>query len=357
MPSTVGMKGGGFYDRHSSGQRASIDVLFGWAADAVRAMSPAAEGQTFTLADYACSEGRNSLAFADHVIAALRAGGRRDPVFTIHSDLPTNDFNQLFLNLCDAASPGAADQVFRAAVAGSMYRQLLPAGSIQFASSFNGVLWLDSAPGVVLPTFVVYPGPRPWRDDVQVSPELVAAFSRQAADDWAAFLAARAIELAPGGKLLVGAPARDDEGSTAQGLYDALNDAALDLVAEGRIARKRYEAILMPIYFRTLEELLAPLTSGGALADSYCVDRAELLEVPTPFVVEFERTGDAGKWASEFAGFLRAFSEPIVAAALEVAPNDDAIRDLYARVEQRLTAEPARYRFRYKQAAVLLTRV
>jgi cyclopropane-fatty-acyl-phospholipid synthase len=139
---------------------------------------------------------------------------------------------------------------------------------------------------------------------------------------------------------------------------DVLNDACLDLVAAGRLERRRYERLTMPVYCRTVAELLAPLErEESPVRRAFAVDRAAALEVPTPFVVDFRRGGDVAAYARAYTGFLRAFSEPVVRTALNQAEGNAAIvESLYARIRARLLAEPERYLFRYIQVAALLTR-
>ena len=87
------------------------------------------------------------------------------------------------------------------------------------------------------------------------------------------------------------------------------------------------------------------------------VDRAEVMEVPIPFLVEFRRGGDVANYAGAYTGFVRAVSEPVVRAALE-QPEEEAVtvECLYERIRARLLAEPERYSWRYVLAAALLTR-
>jgi hypothetical protein len=82
-----------------------------------------------------------------------------------------------------------------------------------------------------------------------------------------------------------------------------------------------------------------------------------VLEVPTPFVVEFRRGGKVAAYAGAYTGFLRAISEPVVRAALD-QPEREAVtvESLYERVRARLLAEPERYLWRYILVAALLTR-
>jgi hypothetical protein len=164
--------------------------------------------------------------------------------------------------------------------------------------------------------------------------------------------------LVRGGKLLLASPGDTDEACVGDPLSDVLNDASLDLVSVGQLTREQYERLTMPCYFRTVAELLAPLErEGSPVRGAFAVDRAESLEPPTPFVVEFRRSGDVAAYAGAYTGFMRAVSEPVVRAALEHPEGETAIVDsLYERIRARLLAEPERYLFRYIVVAVLLTR-
>src|SRR5262249_9731640 len=159
--------------------------------------------------------------------------------------------------------------------------------------------------------------PHPPRPGLAVSPEATAAFRRQAEQDLVRFLECRARELVPGGKLLLASPGDTDQARVCDGLFDVLNDACLDLIAAGRLQREEYERLTMPCYYRTVAELLAPLErQASPVCGAFAVDRAETLEVPTPYIVEFRRCGDVAAYAAAYTGFLRAISEPVVRAAL-----------------------------------------
>jgi hypothetical protein len=70
---------------------------------------------------------------------------------------------------------------------------------------------------------------------------------------------ARAIELVPGGKLLMEVFGANSSRCGGDGIYDALNDAIMEICYSGRITRDAYERYYQPIYFRTLEELVMPV--------------------------------------------------------------------------------------------------
>jgi hypothetical protein len=358
MPATTGMKGAGFYDQHSTAQLSSIQALQDWIEAAVADLPLPAAAQPVTVLDLGSSEGGNAICVMTAIVEGLR---RRtgQPVQTIYSDLASNDFNQLFANLAAARRVGLFPAgVHPSAVGGSFYGPLLPPGTVHLATCFNAILWLDQLPEVPFPDSVAYRRPHPPRPGLAVSPEATAAFSRQAEQDLARFLECRARELVPGGKLLLASPGDTDQARVCDGLFDLLNDACLDLVAAGRLEREEYERLTMPCYYRTVAELLAPLErEDSPVRGAFAVDRAEALEVPTPYIVEFRRDGDVAAYAGAYTGFLRAISEPVVRAALN-RPEGEAVtvERLYERIRARLLAEPERYSWRYILVAALLTR-
>jgi hypothetical protein len=359
MPATTGMKGSGFYDRHSSAQLASIHLVFDWIENALADIPLPSPPQPFTILDLGSSEGGNALIVMNRIVEGIRQRRSDQLIQTIYSDLPGNNFNRLFMNLDEARKADRIPAgVFASAAAGSFYEPLLPPRSVHFATAFNALLWLDKLPAVAVPDFVVYRRPHPPRPGLHVPPETANAFARQAEGDLIRFLKRRADELVPGGKLLIATPGDAEGHRVVDRLYDVLNDACLDLIAAGRLPRQRYERFTMPIYLRTLAETLGPLERDGSpLNGTFTVDRAEMLEVQTPFFVEFDRTGDAGKLADDYAGFQRAFSEPVARAALVGDDGNGSVIDrLYDRVHTRMKLEPQRYRFRYFLTATLFTR-
>ncbi len=358
MPVTPGMKGEGYYDQYSSGQRASIQLLHGWLEEAVAELVLPPETLPVTLLDLGSSEGKNAIEMMRQLASALRHFTRQ-PIQTVYNDLPSSNFNRLFTSLHDPAQTGGfPPDVFASAVAGSFYGPLVPGGTVHLATCFNALLWLDHLPDVLIPDFVVYRRPVPPRPGLQVPPRVEEAFRTQADADLVRFLHCRAKELVPGGKLLIASPGDDARGRVVDGLYDALNDALLDLVARGVVPRDRCERLLIPIYTRTVEETIAPLDRANSpVRGLFSVDRAETLEVPTPFLIEFQRSGDVQTFAADYTGFLRAFTEPIVRKALAgpgLAPQ--VIDQVYQRIQERLQQEPQRYQFRYVLTAVRLTR-
>jgi hypothetical protein len=353
------MKGAGYYDRHSGAQLSAIQALQDWVDDAVANLPLRDPAQPVSVLDLGSSEGHNAIRMMAAIVAGLRR--RTDqPLQAIYSDLASNNFNQLFANLQEARRAGHfAAGVYSGAVGGSFYGPLLPPGTVHLATCFNAICWLDRLPAVPLTDFVAYRRPLPTQTGLAVSPPAAtAAFTRQAEQDLVQFLGCRARELVSGGKLLLASPGDTDQVRLCDGLYDLLNDACLDLIAAGQLEREGYERLTMPCYYRTVAELLAPLErEDSPVRGAFTVDRAEALEVPIPFLVEFRRGGDVAAYAAAYTGGLRAISESVARAALNQTEGElETVECLYERIRARLLAEPERYSWQNTLVAALLTR-
>ena len=353
MAVTTGMIGRGFYNRNSAPQWAAIDYVLHWIDEGARGMHFADPPATVGLADFGCSEGGNSIAVMTTLVAACREQTKR-PIQTIHSDLPTNDFSELFKRLRPKGRSVFGEAVHSAAVGGSMYDQILPPRSVHFATTFNAIGFLGARPLDRLPRYILPNGPSKVRGVGTVSEAEHVAFAQQAARDLEAFLVARAAELVPGGKLLVEVFGASAEHRTCDGIYDVLNDAMLAHVSDGTISRDVYETFYQPVYFRTLDELTAPLARCAGL---FQMERVESYEVPVPFVEDYRGSGDVGVYAEAFTNFFRAFTEPVLRLHFGDDPEPSAvIASIYDRTERLLRANPERYPFHYVAHAMLLTR-
>ncbi len=133
-----------------------------------------------------------------------------------------------------------------------------------------------------------------------------------------------------------------------------IDDASLDLVADGRMGHVTRDQIKIPCYFRTIGELLSPLErEDSPVCGAFSVDRFGILEASPPFLVAFRRDSDAEAYASACTDFLRAVTEPVFRGVLE---ENGAVEGLYERIQARLAAGPGRYPWSYTLVAALLTR-
>lgn len=357
MPSTSGMKDRGFYDEHSTAQRATIEFLLEWIEIAAGSLTLPPAGKPVTIADYGCSEGGNAILGVGRAVEVLERRGSKHPICAVFSDLATNNFNRLFENLI-AAKSLAADRAgfFPVAAGGSFYGPLLPPNTVNLGMTFNAVCWMDRLPTHVQ-DFVIHPCGATIRPGVQITADEHRAFVEQAAGDLLRFFTHRAEEMQPGARLIIVLPGRNANHWCGSGVYDLLDDACRALVDAGRIDRATYERITMPVYFRSLEELLVPVQENDSpLASAFTVERTFGEIVPTPFVEEFKKSGDAGRYADAYVGFLQAFSEPVVRPVIEPAHGSDAVAAIYEQAKSLLRNEPEKYPFRYLLVAAMLMR-
>jgi len=348
------MIGQGFYNANSAPQMAASEHVLPWLDDAVAALPLEAAAGVVGLADFGCSEGRSSIAVMRRLVAGVRGRSRR-PILTLHSDLPTNDFSALFAGLRPEGRPVFDEGgVFSAAVGGSMFDQLLPPGSLHLATTFNAIGFLSRRPLDRLPGYILPNGPSRTRAIGAVTPEEQSAFAAQAWRDIEDFLRARAVELVPGGKLLLQVFGAGETLRTCDGIYDVLNEAMLEVTDRGLLDRAAYEAFYQPVYIRRLEELTGPVASSGA---PFRIERQETYEAPVRFNDSFARDGDVVAFARDYTNFYRAFTEGVLRLYFAGhAELDRLVAQIYTTAERLLRAAPERYPFHYIAQAVLLTR-
>lgn len=184
------MQGDGRYNRNSTAQAAAGDrgvPLLVEAAEAVP-FPPGAFASArgpVVLADYGCSEGRNSLMPIGAAVDALRARHGNDlQVLVLHTDLPGNDYSSLFGTLAHDPLTYQRPGVFPVAAGRSYFEQLAPTGTVALGWSSIALHWLSAQPG---PLTGIWPHLAPTSEQV--------AWRSHAAADWAAFLFARGAEL------------------------------------------------------------------------------------------------------------------------------------------------------------------
>ena len=102
------------------------------------------------LADYGCSEGRNSLLPIGAAVDALRAQHGNDlQVLVLHTDLPGNDYSSLFGTLAHDPLTYQRPGGFPVAVDRSYFEQLTPTGTVALGWSSIALHWLSGQPGLL----------------------------------------------------------------------------------------------------------------------------------------------------------------------------------------------------------------
>ncbi len=331
------MAGGGLYNAHSQPQHVAggdgVPLLVR-ASEAI----PLDRERGVVAVDYGCSQGRNSLLPMGAAIETLRGRlGTDAPISVFHTDLPSNDFAALFTTLQDDPHSYLRDttNVFAYAAGRSFYERLFPAGQVALGWSSITVHWLSSVP-------------MPLREHI-FSPlgdaRERAAYAARAAEDWQRFLGHRLQELTPDGQLVIVGSGADENGrSGAEGLLDMANDALREMVSENTLSRADYEQMVVPTYYRTLNEFTEPF-GKPAPAGSLELEESSQTDLADPLWASYEQSGDVAAYAKGVADFLRAFSEPSLFAGIAAQRSPQAAAELahefYGRVAEAVAKQPA----------------
>jgi hypothetical protein len=334
------MERNGAYNRSSRVQASGLLPAVSLLEEAAREVPLPAPPQIPLIADYGASEGRNSLEPIAAALARLRERvGPERAVLVAHTDLPGNDFSALFETLAtDAGSYLRSDAAaFPAAVGRSYFEQILPSGSVALGWSSWAIQWLSRVPAAI-------------PDHVQVAfsgdTTARAAFARQAAEDWATFLAMRSRELCAGGRIVVVTMATDDSGDFGyRPVLDAMVSALQDLVAQGIMDAAELRRMVIPTFGRTRAQFAEPFTTSGRF-EKLSLEHVEVFHGEDRIWAQFEADHDAHAFGAQWAAFSRASVFPTLAEALTGAANDPrraAFMDrLEAGMAARLSSQPQR---------------
>jgi hypothetical protein len=328
------MLGDGAYDQHSALQAGVVRLAASRLEQAVRALPPAPLGRPLCLVDYGSATGKNAVAAMTHLGTLIAQHQRAVPLALSFCDQPDNDWKALASRLHDAFS--GRDDVTFAMFPRSFYGRVLPDDCVDLGWSAIAVHWLSQKPNE--------PIDRLWPHSALGSRR--AAFSARAQSDWSAFLEQRARELRVGGQLVVvAACSRSDGTSTADAYLDVPWEVIGELERSGDLMPDERSAMHVPTYFRSADEWKAPFADGALPLE--LVDYSEEL-LPDVLWDSYERSGDRDAFAAAWVGWLRAFSEPLLASALR--PSRDAAQrrtlldEIYRRTTAHIANEPERAR-------------
>jgi hypothetical protein len=332
------MEGAGAYNRHAKLQAAGAALALPRFAKAAEDVPLNDGDQPIIIADYGSSQGKNSLAPMRIAVKSLRRRvGPDRPIFVFHVDVPSNDFTSLFeLADSDPASYVVDEpNVVPCAIGRTFYRMVFPPRAVDLGWSSYAAQWLSHVPTYIPGHFTYF----------HSEGEVVAAFNRQSAQDWEAFLTLRARELRPGGRLVVVQPALNDDGSSGyEELCDHANAALGEMVEEDLITSDERVRMVLGAYLRRKPDLLAPFHRDGRFQNLQ-VEACELVSLPDAAWADYLQDGRAEALAARHALFFRTTFAPSLAAALNCMPGDERYRrfgdQLEDRLKRRLAAHPA----------------
>ncbi len=364
---TVAMKGGGYYSKSTRGAKDVIDRASPMLLEAAAAIPEPPPGHPLQIADFGCADGGTSRAAIHATIEALRTRFPDRRVLVTYTDLPSNDYSQLFKNPLDlsgdlehsylAEMPG----VFAHACGVGFHRQLIPDATLDIGFSTTAMHYISEKP-MEIPDRVHMVG---------ASGAVLAAYADRAARDREAILLARAKELRPGGRLVFMNFGKDETGrclgfTDGVNMFDTFDRHWRAMADAGLISRDEYVNASFAQFYRTKEEFSAPLLDPAS-----AVHQAGLRLISAyagitrcPYRAAFAASGgtmSARDFAVSYIPTLRSWSETVFANALDPArPADEraALVDaFYQRYADRVAADPTGHAMDYAHCYLAIEKV
>jgi hypothetical protein len=341
----IAMKGAGYYSKATTGARDVINGAIPLLLGAVERMDFASGHGVVRVSDMGCADGGTSLDMWRMVLSRIRAEAPARPIEIVYTDLPRNDFSQLFRtihNQTDRQSYlGEIPGVHVFASATSFHDAIFPPETLDLGFSATASHYIAKVP-INISNHVHMVGAEGHERQ---------AFVAQGAADWESFLLNRARELKPGGRLCLLNFGVDEQGrylgnTGGVNMFDTFNELWRTLADEGRITTAEYTRTNFPQHYRTADEFIAPLgESGGPVFQAGLrLEHIESRVQRCPYARDFETHGDAERFAEAYIPTLRSWSEPVFAAGLDQArvPEERAaiINEFYDRYRQRVAISP-----------------
>lgn len=313
----MAMKGAGYYSKATTGAREAINLAAPLVLEAISRMGLVDDGTKIRVADMGCADGGTSIEMWGRVLGELRRGLPSRPIEIVYTDLPRNDFSQLFRtihNQTDIASYyGELDEVYPFASGTSFHQKIFPANSLSLAFSATASHYISKVPCNIAEHVHM----------VGAKGQERRAYEEVGRAEWHKLLALRARELVAGGRLVFLNFGIDDEGrylghTGGVSMFDTFDRLWKQLAREGKITAAEYSNTNFPQVYRTTDQFTAPLTNSESAAyqAGLRLEHVESRHLLCPYAKAFAEHGDAEKFARDYIPTLRSWSEPTFAAGL-----------------------------------------
>jgi len=345
----MAMKGAGYYSKVTVSAREAIDAGTPWVLEAVDRLPLDDDGRPVRVADFGCADGGTSVAFWRRVLLALRRRVADRPIEIFYTDLPQNDFNQLFRMLhgqTDIDSYyGHIPGIYPFASATSFHQAILPPASLHLGFSAHASHYVSRVPCPISGHVHM----------VGATGGERAAYEETGRLEWERLLVLRARELVPGGRLCLLSFGIDEDGhyvghTGGVSVFDTLNTLWRRLADEGVITEAEYRRTNFPQVFRTREQFTAALLDeeSEVWAAGLRLESMERRIQACPFARSFAEHRDPDRFAREYVPTLRSWSEPTFANGLasDRSPQERlaVLDEFYGRYRQVVAQDPEGHR-------------
>ena len=342
----MAMKGAGYYSKATIGAKHVMDNATDMVLQAVDRMQLEDNGLPFRATDMGAADGGTSIELWRRVLGHVRKSVPSRPIEMIYTDLPRNDFSQVFQivhGLTDMDTyMNELDNIHVMTSATSFHEQIVPPNTLDLGFSSTASHYVSATPCNIENHVHM----------VGVAGEERAAYEAQGARDWETMLLRRTEELKPGGQLCLFNFGIDDQGrylgnTGGENMFDTFAELWNGLCEDGIITRDEFLKTNFPQCYRTEEQFVAPLQddNGPVHAAGLRLEHVESRVVRCPFEQDFtENHGDAEQFAREYVPTLRSWSEPTFANGLSSArPEEERARiidEFYGRYQNRVAHAP-----------------
>lgn len=342
----MAMKGAGYYSKATTGARDAINGATPLVIEAIRKMRlNHGDSSVFRAVDMGAADGGTSLEMWGKVLTEIRAQAPLRPIELVYTDLPRNDFSQLFKIVHGQTDLESylteIDNVYVLASGTSFHEAILPAGTLDLGFSATASHYVSQTPCQITNHVHMVGAAGRERE----------AFVEQGRKDWERMLLQRVKELKPGGRLVLFNFGIDEEGrylgnTGGVNMFNTFEEIWYELAVEGVTSRDEYLATNFPQVYRTTAEFVAPLKapSSSVYQAGLRLEHVESRVVKCPYAGEFASHRDAKRFARDYIPTLRSWSEPTFAQGLagdRSAQEKQAILDeFYGRYERRVARSP-----------------
>ena len=359
----IAMKGGGYYSKATTGAKDVIDAATPLILSALEVMDPPDDGTIFTMTDMGCADGGTSINMVGNVLREIRRRVPSRPIQMVYTDLPRNDFSQVFRNvhgLTDVETyTRDIDNLYVFASGTSFHQGIFPPGTLNLGFSATASHYISDKPTTISNHVHM----------VGAAGDERAAFTDQGRRDWDAMLLNRAKELASGGRLALFNFGIDEEGrylgsTGGVSMFDTFSDLWAELRDDRVITAEEYQNTNFPQHYRTVEEFTAPFkdTSHPVHQAGLRMEHVETRVVRCPYERDFtENHRDPVKFAHEYLPTLRSWSESTFVAGLSPDRPTEQVQEIvdlfYGNYEARVAASPEGHAMDYVHCYLILSKV
>jgi hypothetical protein len=318
---TVAMKGGGYYSESTRGAKDVIDNASEMLLTAAEQMIAPDDGLPIQIADMGSADGGTSKETVYNLVAKLKQKWPDRQIVVTYTDLPSNDYSQLFKNMAGMTTTpeftyaNDFDGVFVHGSGTSFHQQILPDSCLHIGFSATAMHWISDKPCMIENHVHM----------VGAEGEALDKFATHAASDWERILLARANELAVAGRFAFINFCIDEQGrylgnTGGVNMFDTFHQLWKSMRDNGQISSEEYTNATFPQFYRTPEEFAAPMNDPESVVHKagLRVISSKTAKVSCPYRAKYDANSEMSSrdYAVSLIPTMRSWSETVFRTAL-----------------------------------------